>query len=156
MSAESLPADDAGLPEVKSAPLVLVVDDDEAIREWVVEGLALSGFRVAEAVDGRDALAKAVEIVPDVVLTDLQLPGLDGWDLISQLKHDPRTSHTRFIAMTGFSLDGAARQRARACGCDAFLAKPCLPETIALEVRLVMQSGHLPIDDPSEMGGERE
>ncbi|HVB38795.1 MAG TPA: response regulator [Vicinamibacterales bacterium] len=154
MSSDSTPEDAAAVPEEKRAPLVLVVDDDEAIREWVVEGLAMSGFRVAESHDGADALAKAVDLGPDVVLTDLQLPVLDGWELITRLKHHPRTSHTRFIAMTGFSLDGAARHRARECGCDAFLAKPCLPETIALEVRLVMQSELPPIDESSETGTE--
>jgi two-component system, cell cycle response regulator DivK len=137
----------------REAPLVLVVDDDESIRAWVLDGLSMSGFRVAEAVDGNQALAQALALAPDVVLTDLQLPGLDGWELINRLKHDPRTAHTRFIAMTGFSLDGAARQRARECGCDAFLAKPCLPDTIALEIRLVMQSELPPIEESSEPDG---
>lgn len=154
MSNDSMPKDETTPPGVRPSPLVLVVDDDEAIREWVVEGLVMFGFRVAEAMDGKAALDKAFEVVPDVVLTDLQLPELDGWELISRLKHDPRTAQTRFIAMTGFSLDGAARHRARECGCDAFLAKPCLPETIALEIRLVMQSELPPIDDSSEMGSE--
>jgi CheY-like chemotaxis protein len=123
-----------------TSPLVLLVDDDPAIREWVREGLTLSGFRADEAADGEQAVAKARALKPDVMLIDLQIPGLNGWDVMRRLKADPETAHIRFIAMTGFSMDGAARQEARACGCDAFLAKPCLPETIALEIRLVLQT----------------
>lgn len=126
------------------SPLVLLVDDDPAIREWISEGLKRSGFRADEAADGEEAVAKARALGPDVVLLDLQIPGLNGWDVMRRLKADPATAHIRFIAMTGFSMDGAARQEARACGCDAFLAKPCLPETIALEIRLVLQTD-LPI-----------
>ena len=138
----------AGLPQ---GPLVLVVDDDPAIREWVLEGLSMSGFRAAEAADGHAALKQAAALNPDVILMDLQLPDVDGWEVMRQLKRDPRTARVRVIAMTGFSMDGAARQRARECGCDAFVAKPCLPETIALEIRLVLQSDALPPIDSSEL-----
>lgn len=144
-------ADQLGNPH---APLVLLVDDDAAIREWVVEGLEMSGFRAAAAADGEDALAQARALKPDVVLLDLQIPGVDGWEVMRRLKADPATASIRFIAMTGFSMDGAARQQARACGCDAFLAKPCLPETIALEIRLVLRAD-LPIaTEGSSMDGE--
>jgi CheY-like chemotaxis protein len=130
---------------------VLLVDDDPEIREWVVEGLELSGFRAAEAADGEQAVARARALKPDVILLDLQIPLLNGWDVMRRLKADPETAHIRFIAMTGFSMDGAARQEARACGCDAFLAKPCLPETIALEIRLVLQAD-LPIAAEGTLG----
>jgi CheY-like chemotaxis protein len=125
---------------VPRSPLVLLVEDDAAIREWVLDGLALFGFRAVEAVDGADALIKAGALKPDVLLLDLQIPGVNGWEVMRRLKRDPETAHIRCIAMTGYSMDGAARQEARACGCDAFLAKPCLPETIALEIRLVLQA----------------
>lgn len=130
--------------DTTAAPLVMLVDDDPAIREWVAEGLRMSGFRAIDAADGGDAIEKARTHKPDVVLLDLQIPGIDGWEVMRRLKGDPETAPIRFIAMTGFSMDGAARQRARDCGCDAFLAKPCLPETIALEIRLVLQAD-LPI-----------
>lgn len=149
---DDIPSDEASHAGPPEEPLVLVVDDDSAIREWVLEGLRMSGFRAAEAADGAAALQQAVALDPDVVLMDLQLPDLDGWEVMRQLKRDPRTSRARIIAMTGFSMDGAARQQARECGCDAFVAKPCLPDTIALEIRLVLQSDALPPIDPSESG----
>ncbi|MFW5921619.1 MAG: response regulator [Polyangiales bacterium] len=76
----------------EGAPLVLVVDDSLDGRELVVDVLSLSGFRTAEAADGEQALARVRELRPDVVLMDLSLPQIDGWEATRQLKADPETA----------------------------------------------------------------
>jgi len=121
------------------APLVLVVDDFEDNRALYVRYLEFSGYRVAEASDGFEALQKAHERVPDVVVMDLSLPGLDGWEATRRLKDDPKTRSTIVIALTGHALTGHA-EGARKAGCDAFLTKPCLPEDLVAEVRRVLEA----------------
>jgi two-component system, cell cycle response regulator DivK len=126
--------------EGERAPLVLVVDDFQDNREMFAELLTLAGFRVAEATNGREALDRAHELLPDVVLMDLSLPELDGWEATRRLKGDPRTRHIRVIALTGHALADCSRE-AREAGCDAFLTKPCLPDTLIVEVRRVLAGG---------------
>jgi two-component system cell cycle response regulator DivK len=123
-------------PDEKT-PLVLVVDDFQDNREMFAEFLSLSGFRVAEAATGREALDRAFELIPDVILMDLSLPELDGWEATRHLKHDPRTSHIPIVALTGHALADHSRE-AKEAGCDAFLTKPCLPEVLVVELRKML------------------
>src|SRR5689334_20119623 len=119
------------------SPLVLVVDDFQDNREMFAEFLSLSGFRVAEAATGREALDRAFELIPDVILMDLSLPELDGWEATRHLKHDPRTQHIPIVALTGHALADHSRE-AKEAGCDAFLTKPCLPEVLVVELRKML------------------
>jgi two-component system, cell cycle response regulator DivK len=119
------------------APLVLVVDDFQDNREMFAEFLVISGYRVAQAVNGREALDRAFELIPDAILMDLSLPELDGWEATRRLKRDPRTRHIPVVALTGHVLADHARE-ARDAGCDGFLAKPCLPEVLVVELRRVL------------------
>jgi CheY-like chemotaxis protein len=121
----------------ESSPLVLVVDDFQDNREMFAEFLSLSGFRVAEASTGREAIDRGFELLPDVILMDLSLPELDGWEATRQLKNDPRTSHIPIVALTGHALADHSRE-AREAGCDAFLTKPCLPEVLVVEIRRML------------------
>jgi len=120
-------------------PLVLVVDDFQDNREMFAEFLQISGFRVAEAATGREALARAFELVPDVILMDLSLPELDGWEATRTLKGDPRTRHIPIVALTGHALADHSRE-AKDAGCDAFLTKPCLPEVLIVEIRRMLEA----------------
>jgi CheY-like chemotaxis protein len=120
-----------------SPPLVLVVDDYQDNREMFAEFLSLSGFRVAEASTGREAIDRGFELLPDVILMDLSLPELDGWEATRQLKNDPRTRHIPIVALTGHALADHSRE-AREAGCDAFLTKPCLPEVLVVEIRRML------------------
>jgi CheY-like chemotaxis protein len=115
-------------------PLVLVVDDFRDGREMYAEYLSQDGFAVAEAADGEEAVAKARALLPDVVLMDLSLPGMDGWEATRVLKADPRTRHIRIVALTAHALASYA-ESARAAGCDGVVTKPCLPPDLAAEVR---------------------
>ena len=114
--------------------LVLLVDDLEDSRVMYAEYLARSGYRVAQAGDGKEALALARALLPDVVVMDLGLPVLDGWEAIRQLKGDARTVGILVIALTGHSLARHA-ERARQAGCDALLTKPCVPSTLLALLR---------------------
>jgi CheY-like chemotaxis protein len=108
---------------------VLIVDDFEDNRAMYAEFLRYSGFDVIEASNGAEAIERATAASPDVVVMDLSLPVLDGWEATRRLKADARTRHIPVIALTGHALEGHS-QGAREAGCDWFLAKPCLPETL--------------------------
>lgn len=120
-----------------SPPLVLVVDDYEDAREMYAEYFVFSGFRVVEARNGVEALQKAAELLPDVILMDLSLPVMDGWEATRRLKGDARTQTIPVVALTGHALMGHS-EGARSAGCDAFVTKPCLPDALVREVRRVM------------------
>jgi CheY-like chemotaxis protein len=109
--------------------IVLVVEDDAALRNLIGELLAessrdgLGPLRVLEAPDGEAALAHLNGVVPDLVLLDLILPDVDGFDLCRRIKGDPRLAATPVVALTALPMhDGD--QRARGAGCDALVAKP--------------------------------
>lgn len=121
-----------------ASPLVLVVDDFQDNREMFAEFLSLSGFRVAEASTGREALDRAFALIPDVILMDLSLPELDGWEATRCLKGDSRTAHIPIVALTGHALADHSRE-AKDAGCDAFLTKPCLPEVLVVEIRRMLK-----------------
>ncbi len=118
-------------------PLVLVVDDFVDAREMYAEYFAFSGFRVVEASNGAEAVQKALELTPHVVLMDLSMPGMDGWEATRRLKADRRTKDIPVIALTGHALTGFS-ESAKQAGCDAFVTKPCLPDTLVGEVRRVL------------------
>ena len=117
-----------------AAPLILVVDDFLDNRQMYAEYLAFSGLRVEEAENGHEALEKAFAMLPDVIVMDLSLPGIDGWEATRRLKADPRTKGIPVIALTGHALAGHSKG-AMDAGCDAFITKPCLPERLLEEVR---------------------
>ncbi|HEV8632491.1 MAG TPA: response regulator [Thermoanaerobaculia bacterium] len=120
--------------DASNAPLVLIVDDYAEGRESCAEYLAFRGYRVATAEDGIDALDKTRELRPDVILMDLSLPRLDGWEASRRLKADEGTRHIPIIALTAHALS-SARERAVEAGCDAVVTKPCPPRDLEAEVR---------------------
>lgn len=118
-------------------PLILVVDDYQDAREMYSEYLKASGFRVAEARTGLEAVSKAHELQPDCILMDLSLPGIDGWEATRQLKADRSTTHIPIVAITGHTSELASRD-ARAAGCSSFVLKPALPDAVVAEVKKAM------------------
>ncbi|MBK9264326.1 MAG: response regulator [Polyangiaceae bacterium] len=125
--------------EVRDAdsPLVLIVDDFDDNREMFTEFLSFSGFRVAQAATGKEAIERAFSLLPDLILMDLSLPELDGLEATRCLKSDERTKRIPVLALTGHAVAGHSRD-ARAAGCAAFLTKPCLPEVLLNEIRRVL------------------
>ena len=116
-------------------PLVLVIEDDKASRRLYADELQRAGFDVAEAHNGLQALERALELVPDIVVTDLNIPGIDGFELTRRLKHDPRTSRVPVVAVTGYAAFAADPGRAQRAGCDVVLEKPCSPEDLESTIR---------------------
>ena len=121
----------------QNQPLILVVDDYQDAREMYAEYLQFSGFRVAEARNGNEAVEQAFALKPDLILMDLSLPGMDGWEATRRLKADERTSHIPIVALTGHALAGAS-EGAKKAGCDSFVTKPCLPDDLVIEVRRML------------------
>ena len=121
----------------QNAPLILVVDDYQDAREMYAEYLQFSGFRVAEARNGNEAVEQAFALKPSLILMDLSLPGMDGWEATRRLKADDTTKHIPIVALTGHALAGAS-EGARRAGCDSFVTKPCLPDDLVVEVRRML------------------
>jgi CheY-like chemotaxis protein len=117
--------------------LVLLAEDDPDCREMYAVALALDGFQTLEAADGAQALARIAERVPDVVVTDLTLPGMNGLELCARLKSDARTQHVPIVALTGSALEEQV-QRARRAGCARVLIKPFPPDLLGREIAQVL------------------
>ena len=120
-------------------PLILVVDDYQDAREMYAEYLQYSGFRVAEARNGNEAVSQARSLKPDLILMDLSLPGMDGWEATRVMKADVETRHIPIVALTGHALAGAS-EGARKAGCDSFVTKPCLPDDLVVEVKRMLNT----------------
>src|SRR6266850_2274284 len=120
-------------------PRVLVVDDYPDAREMYCEYLQYSGFDVIEAGNGVEALERAADSAPDIILMDLSLPVMDGWEATRRLKADKATADIPIVALTGHALAGIL-EGAKQAGCDAFVTKPCLPEDLVKEIQRVLDA----------------
>jgi CheY-like chemotaxis protein len=121
-------------------PLVLVVDDFADNREMYSEYLSFSGYDVIEARNGKEAVDAAQQRQPDIIIMDLSLPVMDGWEATRRLKADDRTRRIPVVALTGHALAGHSKG-AKEAGCDSFLAKPCLPDQLVAEIRRMLEAG---------------
>jgi CheY-like chemotaxis protein len=118
--------------------LILVVDDDRDNREMYRHYLEWVGFRVVEAANGLEAFERATALKPAVIVTDLALPGLDGWEAARRLKANPGTQQIPILAISAHAY-GDDVARAYAAGCDLYLAKPCLPQDLVRKIRTVLK-----------------
>jgi CheY-like chemotaxis protein len=126
-------------------PTILLVEDDPVGRRLYAAWLTGAGFRVEEAHNGLQALERALSLRPDVVVTDLKIPGIDGFELTRRLRRDPRTCAIPVLAVTGYAAFAADPARARRAGCDAVLPKPCSPEELETAIRsLLVEDSRLP------------
>ena len=130
-------ADETQTGARRERPLILIVEDHSELRHLYAQQLALSGFDVIEAENGAEAIAYTAARVPDVVLMDLSLPVVDGWEATRRLKNDERTAHIPVVALTAHDGSGEL-QRATRAGCDWFVPKPCPPDALITEVRRVL------------------
>lgn len=122
---------------INNGPLVLVVEDYQDAREMYAAYLQFSGYRVAEATNGLEAIEQATHLLPDIILMDLALPKMDGWEATRRLKMNDKTRHIPIVALTGHALAGHA-EGARQAGCDSFVTKPCLPDALVAEIRRML------------------
>jgi CheY-like chemotaxis protein len=122
---------------VEQTRTILIAEDDADNREGYAEYLSYLGYRVLQAADGGAALESAREMHPDVILLDLALPVLDGWEVARQVKTDPRTRGILVVALSACVFPADVR-RATSSGCDLFLDKPCYPQTVAGEIERLL------------------
>jgi CheY-like chemotaxis protein len=102
---------------------ILIVEDNEMSRDMLSRRLVRRGFQVCTAVDGREGILQAIQNLPDLILMDMNLPEIDGWEATRTLKSDIRTAHIPVIALTAHAMTGD-RERALQEGCDDFATKP--------------------------------
>ncbi len=116
---------------------VLVVDDSPDARALYGEYLEFCGFRVETAADGEEAIAKARAEWPAVILMDLAMPRMDGWEAIRRLREDPCAAEVPIVALSAYAF-GDEPDRARNAGADLCLTKPCLPSQVGRVVRAML------------------
>jgi CheY-like chemotaxis protein len=119
---------------------VLVVDDDEVIRQLIAVNLQLEGFDVETAVDGQDCLDKVVQVDPLVITLDIMMPRLDGWVTAVRLREDPATRHMKVVLITARAQDHDIR-RGHEIGVDAYVTKPFDPAELIRRVRRLAGAG---------------
>jgi two-component system cell cycle response regulator DivK len=113
---------------------ILVVEDQEDLRAILRDFLSASGYTVIEAADGAESVAKAASERPNLVLTDIQLPALDGYDATRQIKALPGFTAIPIIAVSSFAMKGD-EEKARAAGCDDYVTKPYSPVQLLRIIR---------------------
>jgi two-component system cell cycle response regulator DivK len=113
---------------------ILVVEDQEDNRQILRDLLANAGYRLTEAENGEQALAAVEQQQPDLILMDIQLPVLDGYEATRRIKANPSLRAIPIIAVTSYALSGD-EDKARAAGCDDFVPKPYSPRQLLIKIR---------------------
>ena len=113
---------------------ILVVDDNETNRDILITRLEKHGYQLLQAADGEEALASAAQHSPDLILLDVEMPKLDGFEVCRRLKSDPAMSFIPIIVVTSYALSGD-EAKARAAGCDAYVTKPYSPRQLLAKIR---------------------
>lgn len=131
-------------PGTVSTPLVLIVEDDFGTRALYRDYLNSSGFRTADAHNGKQALSKARELHPDAVLTDLAVPGMDGFEFCRALRESPDLRDIPILAVTGHSEYLDQPDRFAQAGIAYVLVKPCAPDEIAHQLRRLIEGATVP------------
>jgi len=121
--------------ETKTAPLILVIEDDDSVRILMVRALEAAGFRAVSAPDSLSAVRQARARHPDLILSDLMLPGLDGGTTLLSIRDEPGLESIPVILVSG---DGEIAARARETGAADFVPKPFLPGDLVRRVRQVL------------------
>jgi CheY-like chemotaxis protein len=120
--------------------MILIVEDNEANRLLAGAVLEREGYRVEMAGNAEEALQKLANGSPDLILMDVQMPGMDGLTLTRRLKGDARTAHIPVVALTALAMMGD-RERTLEAGCSGYISKPINTRTFASEVSKYLPSG---------------
>ena len=116
---------------------ILVVEDTEDNRQILRDLLGMAGYDMVEANDGAEGVAKATEHRPDLILMDIQMPVMDGYEATRRIKADPDLRRIPVVAVTSYALSGD-EEKTRAAGCDAYIAKPFSPRHLLATVRSLL------------------
>src|SRR5258706_7936739 len=119
--------------------LILVVDDVADNRDIYTQFLVHAGFQVASASDGQEAVDKAIQLAPDLIVMDLSLPVMDGWEATRRLKQNGTTKGIPIVALTAHAHQGVS-ETAKEAGCDRFITKPCPPDELAREIARILDA----------------
>lgn len=126
--------------EEKETWNILVVDDNQDNRELVVKVLKGKGYQIAEAVDGEEALSKVEELMPDLILMDISIPKLDGYEVTKRLKSNIELRGIPVIALTAHAMKGD-REKALAAGCDGYISKPINVRELSNQIKPFLSPG---------------
>jgi len=113
---------------------ILVIEDQEDNRQIVRDLVTASGYELIEATTGEEGLEVAARERPDLILMDIQLPGIDGYEVTRRIKADPKLRHIPIIAVTSYALSGDDK-KAFAAGCDSYVTKPYSPRLLLAKIR---------------------
>ena len=113
---------------------ILVVEDQEDNRQIIRDMLAATDYEITEAENGEQALEAVAKQRPDLILMDIQLPSIDGYEVTRRIKADPALRSIPIIAVTSYALSGE-EQKARAAGCDEYVPKPYSPRQLLAKIR---------------------
>ncbi|HEY4472960.1 MAG TPA: response regulator, partial [Stellaceae bacterium] len=113
---------------------ILVIEDTEDNRQIIRDLLTSAGYEMIEAVDGIEGVATAEREKPDLILMDIQLPGIDGYEATRRIRKLPELATVPIIAVTSYALSGD-EAKTRAAGCDGYVAKPFSPRQLLAKVR---------------------
>ena len=116
---------------------ILVVEDAEDNRQILRDLFSMAGYDMIEARDGAEGVAKASEHKPDLILMDIQMPVMDGYEATRLIKADPALKAIPVIAVTSYALSGD-EEKARTAGCDGHIAKPFSPRQMLAKVREII------------------
>jgi two-component system cell cycle response regulator DivK len=122
---------------------ILIVEDNEMNRDMLSRRLERRGYQVILAMDGRQGLAAARSEAPDLILMDMSLPEIDGWEVTRQLKSDDTTRSIPVIALTAHAMS-SDRQKALAAGCDDYDTKPVEFERLLMKIETMLRSASTP------------
>ena len=130
-------------PSARPLPMVLLVDQDDDNRAMYGQYMKAANWIVEEAVDGRDALAKALSLRPELIVTEIRLPGIDGFELCKLLRRDFATRRIPIVVVTG---DAYPRdlKLALSAGATSVLLKPCVPEAVLAEAVRMLEAAREP------------
>jgi two-component system cell cycle response regulator DivK len=116
---------------------ILVVEDTEDNRQILRDLLGMAGYDMVEAHDGAEGVAKAAEHKPDLILMDIQMPVMDGYEATRRIKANPELKAIPIVAVTSYALSGD-EQKTRDAGCDAYIAKPYSPRQMLAKVKEIL------------------
>lgn len=116
---------------------ILIIEDTEDNRQILRDLLGMAGYTLVEAGDGAEGVAKAAEHRPDLILMDIQMPVMDGYEATRRIKADPALKSIPVVAVTSYALAGD-EAKTRAAGCDAYIAKPYSPRQMLAKVREIL------------------
>ncbi len=116
---------------------ILIIEDTEDNRQILRDLLGMAGYTLVEAGDGAEGVARAAEHRPDLILMDIQMPVMDGYEATRRIKADPVLKSIPVVAVTSYALSGD-EAKTREAGCDAYIAKPYSPRQMLAKVREIL------------------